>query len=549
MIKKSVLIIYILFSIGLFAQTDHTQIFLLPDAQSIQPMDTIFLKKTENQISSRRLDSIKINLIRKGYLNLIIADTLRKNTNQLSIVLNKPFTTIIMKEDDNMENGIIMESSLSRKRPKKTTPDKFLEELEAVQKKYNNQGSPFAEVIINRWNFTKQDTATLFYEVKNIEQRQIDRIIVNGYPKYPRNVIENLVANHTKLNSKNVNRLSTRLANLKYLESIKEPEALFKKDSTLLYVYLRKKNANKADGLIGFNTDEDGKLNINGFVDASLINNFNRGERFDFEYRNDNNDQTNISLQLNVPSLLFERIGITSSLDITRRDSIYQNSSFVAGLSYQFLGSWNTQLNYYSKSSTEENNLINVNNFQTRGVATQLTYGGNSANTLQPETLSFLLGMGYYHRNLENQSNGQYSMDLSFENLWPLLNKLSLKTSINAHLLKTERLQFNELTQIGGIKTIRGFNQNSIDTAAYTLLQTDFRYSFNDRFYINLLNDGGVFEDYIQRKPQFLYSFGAGFGILTQAGILRLEVANGRFLSSNESISNTIAHLNFTILF
>ncbi|WP_157686744.1 hypothetical protein [Nonlabens sp. Hel1_33_55] len=495
------------------------------------------------------MDSVKGDLIRKGYLNLVAIDTNDGSTNQVEIILNRKYETIIIEEID---SGVKMDSlkvPLSRKRTTLTTPENLEKQLSSIQALRNSQGSPFAEVVVDRWNFTDQDTARVYIKIINSEKRKIDKIVVNGYPKYPENVIRNLMGQSALYNSKNIERLKTRISNLAYLENIKEPQALFKEDSTLLYIYVRKKNINKADGLISFNTDEDGKLRFNGFLDASLVNNFNYGEQFNFEYRNDDNSQTNIDLQLSIPAIILKKIGVAGELTITRRDSLYQNSSLQTGLSYNFLNNFSSQLNYYSKTSVQESNSNSISDFQTRGFSTRLNYIQISNNLLQPESLRVQIGAGIYERQLGNQETFQYTLEAYIEKLWNLSRSINLKSTLNNFLLKTDDLQFNELRQIGGVRTIRGFNQNNIDTAAYSLLQTDVKYAFNDRIYVSVISDGGVFEDFTERKPQYLYSFGAGFGILTNAGILRLEVVNGRFLNSNQGISSTIAHLNFRILF
>jgi hemolysin activation/secretion protein len=340
---------------------------------------------------------------------------------------------------------------------------------------------------------------------------------------------------------------------LNYLETIKDPEVLFKKDSTLLYIYVKKKPANIADGLIGFNTNEEGKLEINGFIEATLQNNFNYGERIDFTYRNDNADQSRLGIHVNLPSIIRKRIGTNSGLEILRRDSLYQNTTLSIGFNYQLPKNSSLQINYHNQESTAGSQLSvtgNQNNsYSTNGIAALYHLSRNSANRLQPENYNISFLAGLQKRTLESSNDSQYTLELELEKLWSLGNRMNLLTKANTYLLKTKNLQFNELSQIGGSGSVRGFNQNSIDTAAYLLAQTELRYALNDQIFVNLLGDGGVFEDYTDRNPEYLYSFGAGFGILTNAGILRLEVASGRFSGANSNVSSTLAHINLKVFF
>jgi len=548
--KILVLITCILFSGNAVAQTEKVKIVLYKDLSLNTVEDSLFIKKAPANKMSSIVDSIKNSYLLKGYLNLISNDNLRlRNEDRINIHLGRRFTKI--KIIDQSHSGSIdnLNSSLSRKRDTYIDPVNLESYLASLQDKLSEKGLPFARIETTQWDFQKIDTALLFIRTLNMQQRSIDRIVVNGYPQYPKNIINSLINKSSIYNSKNIEKIDTKIRSLKYFETVKESEALFKKDSTLLYVYVRKKDANSADGLMSFNTDDNGKVKLNGFLDATLHNNLNFGERFDFEYRNDDNKQTSLDLKLQVPGIILKKIGLSGNFNITRRDSTYQNSHFRIGMNYPITNNLSSQVGYYNKNSTEDGSLNFINDFNTKGIVVGLNYSGNLRSTLQPESLSFSLEAGLYQRTLNNEANSQYSLDIELEKLWTITKRISLLTNAKAYLLKTAGLQFNELTQIGGTKSIRGFNQNSIDTAAFSLLQTDVRYAFNDQFYINLVNDTGVFEEYTDREAQYLYSFGAGIGILTNAGILRLQVINGRIINSKQSVSSTIAHLNFTILF
>jgi hypothetical protein len=500
-------------------------------------------------------DSLQNSFISRGFLNIIATtDTIRSNTTVYQeLFLGKKYSTIAILTE--LVNGSIElnPSSLSRKRIRYTTPAFLEKELTKTRSEWNDRGQPFAKITINRWEFTKTDTAKVIVGIESERARKINKIVVQGYPNYPKNQIENLINKRALYNSRNLTKIERHIATLNYLETIKEPEALFKKDSTLLYVYVKKKPANIADGLIGFNTNEEGRLEVNGFIEATLKNNFNYGERINFTYRNDNADQARLVLQIDLPSIIKQRIGISGGLEILRRDSLYQNTDLNLGLNYQLPKNSRIQINFKNQESTAGSiapkKASQNNSFSTNGITAQYKWIGNSLNRLQPESFSISFIAGVQKRAIEESADSQYTLEFVLEKLWPLSRRLNLLTKANTYLLKTNNLQFNELQQIGGTGSIRGFNQNSIDTAAYLLVQTELRYALNDQIFFDLLGDGGFFEDYSDRNPEYLYSFGAGFGILTNAGILRLEVANGRFAGANSNVSSTLAHINLKVFF
>ena len=72
--------------------------------------------------------------------------------------------------------------------------------------------------------------------------------------------------------------ITKRLEAVSFVTQTKPIETLFKKDSTLVYLYLKKKQNSSFDGLVNFNSDASGALQLNGYLDIKLQNVFNRGE-------------------------------------------------------------------------------------------------------------------------------------------------------------------------------------------------------------------------------------------------------------------------------
>jgi len=132
---------------------------------------------------------------------------------------------------------------------------------------------------------------------------------------------------------------------------------------------------------------------------------------------------------------------------------------------------------------------------------------------------------------------------------WNVLPKTSIYVNGTSQILVSDNIQFNELYQLGGENTIRGFRENSIDSSTFVTLQTEIRYDLGSNFYGYSIVDAGQFEDYNRKKPTNVYALGAGIGILTQSGVLRVSVANGSVNGLNMDISNIIAHIMFTVLF
>ena len=162
-------------------------------------------------------------------------------------------------------------------------------------------------------------------DIEIIEKRRLDKILIKGYEKFPKSYVKNYLRLTSKVfNKDEITTQTKRIDQLRFARQLKDPELLFTKDSTTLYIYVEKVKSNFFDGFIGFNSDEDtGNLKLNGYLDLKLINNLNSGEEFNILWKNDGNKQTKFLADLKLPYLFNSPIGVNAALDIFKRDSLF----------------------------------------------------------------------------------------------------------------------------------------------------------------------------------------------------------------------------------
>jgi hemolysin activation/secretion protein len=236
-------------------------------------------------------------------------------------------------------------------------------------------------------------------------------------------------------------------------------------------------------------------------------------------------------------------------LEIQRRDSTYQRTSITAGLFYKPDWSSTLGINYISTTSTATGQDANLEDFSKNGIEIRTEIKKQTTDLLMPENLWLTTRIGMNKRTIENNSENQFNFHATFLKLWHLSYRSKFLGRLTSTYLKSDNIQFNELYQFGGLGSIRGFNQNSIDSSFYTTLATEYRYRLNDQIYLHSILDIGVFENFNSKKLDELYGFGGGIAILTQAGILNLSIANGRFDDAKVDLSSTVAHINLKINF
>ncbi len=126
-------------------------------------------------------------------------------------------------------------------------------------------------------------------------------------------------------------------------------------------------------------------------------------------------------------------------------------------------------------------------------------------------------------------------------------NIINLKSLNN--WLQSKNYMTNELFRFGGINSIRGFNENSLQGNLFTSILTEYRYKITNNLYINSIIDYGYFRDTSNSIDGKIFSFGIGTGILTKNGLLKLVYANGNTSNQEKKLNNSILHVSLSVNF
>ncbi len=417
-------------------------------------------------------------------------------------------------------------------------------------------GHPLSSLRLENLTAT-EDTlkATLLLDRENL--RRVDKIVVNGYDKFPKAYLKYYVnLKRGRLFDKSrINKNFSQLTDLPFVNALKDPEVLFEKDSTTIFLYLEKNPANRFDGFLGFgNSADSGKLRLDGYLDLHLLNNLDYGELLELNYKSDGNDQQKLRAALELPFLFNTPLGLQAELNLFRRDTTFSTNKQELDLFYQFPGNLRLSTGVLLENSTALNDsLIHQENQPIDYKKTLFNIGFSKVSRanekLFPIKSMVSLKTSFGNRNALNQSRSQFAVEGEASYVFNLSQKQRFYIANTTKTLMTEQYYGNELFRFGGITSIRGFKENSINANFYTVFRTEYRYLAAPGLYVHSVADAAYFENQILEEQSFIYSFGLGAGISTGAGLLNINLANGLQGGQNFKFSNSILHLRLTTYF
>jgi len=385
--------------------------------------------------------------------------------------------------------------------------------------------------------------------------REIDKIVIKGYEKFPKSYLKHLTKYKIgkKFDMEQVQQSSKLLNQLVFIKQTKKPEILFTADSTSIYLYIEKLKKNSFDGFIGFSNDEsENNIQLQGYLDFELVNNFNFGEKIEFLYKSEKNTDRILETNIDLPYIFKSPIGINLGLKLTKKDSSFVSNEQFANFFYKNSNNHKFSLGLRSINSDEQLETPN-NNFQDfKTVFKDFQYEFiefNLESLLFPVKQSYLFKISQGNRNSDDQENKQVYAKMDFVKIFDFGIKNSLYINFKSEILESDTYLSNELSRFGGAKSIRGFDENSLFSNKYFLLITEYRYELSNTIYINSIFDIGNYENKLINVYSNIYGVGIGVGLLTKGGLFSINYAVGSDWEDKIDTKNARIHINFRSFF
>lgn len=407
---------------------------------------------------------------------------------------------------------------------------------------YEGHGYPFAQVWLDSIIIQKEKISAKLFSLPGLKI-SIDTLRLVGSAKINPKYLHAYLGfkEGDAYDEAKISDIDRRLKDLPFAKQVKATEVIFSGENAKINIFMDKENANQFDGVVGFlPNNTTGKLQLTGDFKLKLQNAFKRGELLDFNYRGLPAQSQELNLSLSYPYVLNTQIGVFSNLSFFKRDSSFLNLNARLGFAYQY--SADKSLGFFIESFTGNRVATSLNQTNnTAGNVRTIFYGLESNlqtlnNKIIPTKgykLYFNFGAG--KRNLQANSsvnNGRSQFKLLADINYFL--SLSKRSNIYLHnqtaLLSGTNLLENEVFRIGGIKTFRGFDEQSLLANLYSIQTLEYRYFLEQRSFLNIFYEHAYLQSNInnQKLADYPFSFGAGFTFQTKAGIVSLNYALGK---------------------
>lgn len=455
------------------------------------------------------------------------------------------------------------------------SPEKLDRILENIIRNCENAGYPFATVRLDSLSLSG-DLLEAALRLEKGPFVRIDSIRIQGTARIAPVYIHNYIGIQPgdPYDERLVRRISNRMKELPFLTEARGSQVVFAEKITRLDLYLNEKKASQFDAVIGFLPDESrpGKLNLTGEAHLRLQNSFQRGEVVELNWKQLPPRSQDLKLHLQYPFLFNTALGVDGNLNLFKRDTVFTDVVKNIGVFYSFTGNnfIKAFLNDKQSNLQSTSGLENITVLPPYADISLLSYGltGHFERLdyrLNPRTgFAFEASVSTGNRNIRKNADinplvydslklrtVQYIGEMKLDVYLPVSGRLVLNLgSIGAYQYNPEAFT-NELFRIGGLRSLRGFDEESIFSSAFVIGKTELRYLLEQNSFLFVFGNTAWYER--RRKQEYRndwpIGFGTGINFETRLGILSVSYALGRQAENPFQIRNGKVHFGIVNYF
>ena len=570
------ILLLLLAKLPLKAQISYKLKVLNTDSASVFKKISYKKQFSDKAYIDKEVNKIYISLIEEGYISASVDSVTHDSLNYIAYITAGKIYKWINLNYDKKDQAIVSklgysEHFFSKRAFKFSELSKFMEKIIVY---YENNGYPFASAKLDSINFENAHVAAKLKVEKNIFIK-LDSLVTEGSGKVSQKFLLRYlgIKNGMPYNTAVFMGVSKKIKQLPFVTEKKPPVIQLTDKQNKLFLFLEKKNASQFDGIVGILPNDKGKTVFTGDLKIKLVSTiFKSGETVDIQWRRLQTQTQDLKASLIYPYIGGLPVGADYNIKIYKKDTTFLDVNNAIGLNYYFSG-----LNYIKVFYKQRNaNLISTS--------------GLSNITVLPEyadVVTKAYGLGLFLEKLDYKFNPRKGVGINIQGSVgsrqikknPKINDvaystLDLKTSqyqvegtavgyvniVKNHVVKLSS-QFgtvfgntiykNELFRIGGLRTMRGFDEESIYASVYVIPTIEYRFLFEKNSNLFLFAEGAYYENHSvnNRYDDKPISVGAGINFETKAGIFNLSYAIGKQQGNGFDMRIGKIHAGLTALF
>jgi outer membrane protein assembly factor BamA len=569
---RLIVILLLLWQFPVFAQNTVIVLHETGESKPIKSKTISSLASAQKEISNTLNEYYRL-----GYLAASI-DSMRETNDTLAFWIHKGkiYTWISLSKGNVSDEALRFANYRARNfRNARLKFEKASSVLERSLIWYENNGYPFASVQLDS---IRQDSNSLYAAlfVKPGNKIVYDSVTWRGNARISKSYLYNYlgIKPGDSYDEQALMRLKSRLNELPFITQTKPAEVFFLENAALLRMHLNTRKASNFSGMVGFlpNTANDNRLLITGEANLKLRNALGRAESFDLDWKRLQPSTQSLAIKASWPFIFQLPFGIDGQFNLFKRDSTFLN--LIQGFGVQYLMSGTDYLKAFVEQRVSSllpsgvgsvtNGMPDYSDVKSTSYGLEFNFTRLDYRWNPRRGIKLLVKSGVGTRKIDpniNQDEGdsesfstkslQVNTYADFDWFIPLFRQSTLNIGATSAYLNASSLFENELYRIGGISTLRGFDEESIFASSYSIINLEYRYLMEQNSFLFLFTNAAWYENYAVNRSisDTPYGMGTGISFETKAGIFTISYALGSQFGQAPQVRSAKIHFGISSLF
>ncbi|MEM8938075.1 MAG: hypothetical protein AAGC64_01865 [Bacteroidota bacterium] len=422
----------------------------------------------------------------------------------------------------------------------------FVSQINKKLQSLNNSGYPFASIILDSISYNKGILSGIITTLKGPEVRHDSAFFfqeIKTKHKYIYRLLD--IVPEEVFDESGYSLLEKKVKRSPFLALRRSTDVSFSKDKAKIYLDLEEKSTNTFEGVVGLQQKENGATSLIGGLNLSIQNLFKSGHEFDFHWKSFAEASQQLNLFYKHAFLFDAKISPSFRFSLLKQDSTFLTRTAAIGLNTYI----SPQISLLVEYEGTNGSLISsdIKEIENRGLADYRQYFYRIAlssgfftllNEYEKGTAwNISVGAGVkdivgnvglpdsFYDTVKLKTNF-VRVDAQIAYQLKMGNRQSIFHDIHLGLLNNREILTNELYRIGGLNTLRGFNEKNFFAQYYSLSRMEIRSFFENKSFVYVFYDQLIFSRSQSIKAPF--GIGCGIALETLAGQFGFALASGK---------------------
>ena len=566
------LIFIIIFSVAFFSLAHgQKKYFVITESNNTTPAITFKNQFVDSVDFHRYLNNIHQQLYQNGYIGAAVQPQKRQgDTLFLQVEPGPPYKLAYLSQG-NLPDELLNKIDY-RERFFSNRPFNYLQ----ITRLFNrllayteNNGYPFASIKLDSLSLNDHEfRASIKYDPG--PYITFDTIKVKGTSKTKLTFLSSFlkITPGKPFEFDKIDQATSRLSRLPFAEPVDAGYLTFQNNQATYHIELNKRRVNQLDGIIGVlpNEREGNRLLITGQFDLKLYDLFSSGKSLEFTWQRLQVQSQALDAAYYHPNLLGSPLSFSLGFNLLREDTTFLNRHFDFNMYFEPGKSGTYHVFVQDKSAgtlssldfADDDVFPNVLDFDltSYGLGYEWTNLNDIIDPTRGVRVSFdgQLGNKRIRRNASlnpvlydtiDLNSVQYQMSFSLDQYHHVGKKWVLNTRLTGGKVFNDQLFLNDLYRVGGLRSLRGFNENFFFASEYLLANVNLKFYLDEQSFLLFFFD----QSYLANKAvnfdvtDYPSGLGAGLNFSTNTGVFSFLYALGR--SDDQPFSFNLSKIHF----